>query len=58
MKAVIENERAEFYINQSAKAALIVEDMKHGIGQKGSIGIFVDIGTEAIVSELKVTCTD
>lgn len=58
LKAVIENERAEFYINQNTKATLIIEDMKHGIGKKGSIGVFVDIGTEAIISELKVTCTD
>lgn len=58
LKAVIENERAEFYLNQISEPVLVVEDMKHGIGGKGSIGIFVDIGTEAFVSELKVTCTD
>lgn len=34
------------------------EEMKHGTGAKGNIGIFVDIDTEAFVSELKVTCTD
>jgi len=58
LKAVIENERAEFYLNQSPEPVLSVGDMKHGIGVKGSVGIFVDIGTEAFVSELKVTCTD
>ncbi|MCM1499610.1 MAG: hypothetical protein NC124_14185 [Clostridium sp.] len=58
LKAVIENERAEFYLNQVPEPVLVVEDMKHGIGEKGSVGIFVDIGTEAFVSELKVTCTD
>ena len=52
------NERAEFYLNQSTTPVLVVEDMKHGVGQKGSVGVFVDIGTEAIISELKVTCTD
>lgn len=56
LKAVIENGRAEFYLNQDAKPILVVEDMKHGIGQKGSVGIFVDIGTEALVSEMKVSC--
>lgn len=58
LKAIIENEHAEFYLNQDITPVLIVEDMKHGIGQKGSLGIFVDIGTEAFVSELKVVCTD
>lgn len=58
LKAIIENERAEFYLNQDTAPVLVVEDMKHGIGAKGSLGIFVDIGTEAFVSELKVVCTD
>lgn len=58
LKAVIEDERAEFYMNQNPEPVLVVEDMKHGIGEKGSVGIFVDIGTEAFVSELKVACTD
>lgn len=58
LKAIIENEHAEFYLNQDTTPVLVVEDMKHGIGKKGSLGIFVDIGTEAFVSELKVVCTD
>ena len=58
LKAVIENEHAEFYLNQNPKPVLVVEDMKHGIGKRGSVGIFVDIGTEAFVSELNVTCTE
>lgn len=58
LKAVIENECAEFYLNQNETPVLTVKDMKHGVGVKGSIGIFVDIGTEAFVSEMKVICTD
>lgn len=58
VKAVIENERAEFYINGEKQPTLVVHDMKHGSGQQGSIGIFVDIGTEAFISELKIECTD
>lgn len=58
LKAVIKNERAEFYLNQSVRPVLVVGDMKHGIGQKGSVGIFVDVGTEAFVSEIKVLCED
>ena len=58
LKAVIEDERAEFYLNGSEIPVLVVTDMKHGVGEKGSIGIFVDIGTEAPISELKIICKD
>lgn len=58
LKAVIEDERAEFYINGEEKPVLVVSDMKHGRGSHGSVGIFVDIGTEAFVSEMSVVCTD
>ena len=58
LKAIIENERAEFYINGGRDPILVVKDMKHGKGCHGSVGIFVDIGTEAFISELKVVCTD
>lgn len=58
LKAVIENEHAEFYLNGNPTPALVVNDMKHGKGCHGSIGIFVDIGTEAFVSDLEITCTD
>lgn len=56
MKAVIEDGRAAFYLN--GELALSVENMKHGAGQHGSVGIFVDVGTEAFVSEINVTCMD
>lgn len=58
LKAVIEDERAEFYINKGEKPVLVVNDMKHGKGCHGSVGIFVDIGTEAFISEIKVVCAD
>ncbi len=56
LKAVVENGSAEFYLN--GEPALSVNDMKHGKGDHGAIGIFVDIGTEAFISDLKITCTD
>lgn len=58
LKAVIENQWAEFYINDAQTPILVVNDMKHGRGRHGSVGIFVDIGTEAFISELKVECRD
>lgn len=56
LKAVIENERGEFYLNQENTPVLVVDNMKHGANAIGSLGIFVDIGTEAFVSDWKVTC--
>lgn len=58
LKAVIQDEHAAFYLNGSKTPVLTVSEMKHGKGSYGSIGIFVDIGTEALISEIGVTCTD
>lgn len=58
LKAVINNESAEFYINGAQKPTLVVEDMKHGAYQSGAIGFFVDIGTEAFFKDLKITYQD
>lgn len=58
LKAVIKDEQAAFYLNESDTPVLTVHEMKHGKGLHGSLGIFVDIGTEALISEIAVTCTD
>lgn len=58
LRAVIEDGHAEFYLNGESGPTLTVDGMKHGVGQHGSVGVFVDIGTEAFVSEIYVTCTD
>ena len=56
LRAVVENQRAEFYLN--GRPVLVVENLKHGAEQRGSVGIFVDVGTEAFVSEINLICTD
>ena len=56
LKAVIHQEHAEFYVNDKRK--LVVDDMKHGADLKGSLGFFVDIGTEAFYKDLKITIDD
>lgn len=56
LKAVIHDSTAQFYINDMDKPILIVNDMKHGIDLKGSVGFFVDIGTEAFFKDLKIIC--
>ncbi len=58
IKAVIRDEKAAFYLNGSTEPVLEVADMKHGKGQKGALGIYVDVGTEGFVSNLNVTVED
>lgn len=58
LKAVIEDERAAFYLGQSEMPVLVVPRMKHGAQARGSVGIYVDTGTEAFLADFKVTCTD
>ena len=58
LKAVIQESTAEFYINDENKPILVVDDMKHGSELKGSVGFFVDIGTEAFYKDLKITYYD
>lgn len=58
LKAVIQDEKAVFYINDMENPILVVDQMKHGSDLKGSIGLFVDIGTEAFFKDLKVEIHD
>lgn len=55
LKAIIKNSTAQFYINDMDNPILVVNDMKHGNDAKGSVGLFVDIGTEAFFKDLKIT---
>ncbi len=54
MKAVIKDEMASFYINDSEEPVLVVKDLKHGKGIVGHVGLFVDIGTEGFFKDLVV----
>lgn len=55
LKAVIRDETAVFYLDGSDTPVLTVSDMKHGPNAHGSVGLFVDIGTEAFFKELIIT---
>jgi len=58
LKAVIQDNCAKFYINDMNNPVLTVNDMKHGNELKGSVGFFVDIGTEAFFKDLKIILND
>ena len=56
LKAEIIDDRAKFYLNDNL--TLTVQDLKHGNNLRGSVGFFVDIGTEAFYKNLKIEKTD
>ncbi len=58
LKAVIQDERADFYLNSQDLPVLTVKNMKHGKDSKGSVGLFTDIGTEAFFKDLEIEYFD
>ena len=58
LKAVIEDEKAIFYLNDDLQPLLVVDQMIHDKSMRGNIGFFVDIGTEAFFKDLKITYFD
>lgn len=55
MKIVVNGSQARLYLNGTKQPALIVTDLKHGSDQSGSIGLWVEVGTEGYFKDLKVT---
>lgn len=55
LKAEIRGTCAKFYLNNEAETTLCVDEMFHGADAHGSVGLFVDIGTEAFFKNLKIT---
>ncbi len=55
LRAVIQGACAKFYLNNETEPTLCVDGMFHGSEAHGSVGLFVDIGTEAFFRNLKIT---
>lgn len=55
MKIVVKGSVAKLYLNDKKEPSLIVNDLKLGSDHAGSVGMFVDIGTEGYFSDLKIT---
>lgn len=55
IKIVVKGMQAKLYLNGKTEPALIVNDLKHGEGQSGAIGLFVDIGTEGYFADLNLS---
>ncbi len=55
MRIEINDEKALLYVNGSDQPVLVVNDLKLGKEAHGSIGLWVDIGTEAHFSNFRIT---
>ncbi len=54
MKINIVDDKAQLFINHAKKPCLIINDLKHGKNKKGSIGLWVDIGTKGYFKNLEI----
>lgn len=55
MKIVVKGRSAKLYLNDNKAPSLIVNDLKHGAGQSGGVGLFVDVGTEGYFTDIKIS---
>jgi hypothetical protein len=55
IKIEIKGKQARLFLNGSKQPALIVNDLKLGENAAGTVGFFVDQGTEGYFSDLKIT---
>jgi hypothetical protein len=54
IKIVVKAQQAKLYLDGRKEPSLIVNDLKIGKGDKGAIGLFVDIGTEGFFKDLVI----
>ena len=57
LTAIIQDEKAQFYLNDEKDPVLEVQCMKHGKDAHGSVGFFSEIGTEAFFKDFEIVCT-
>jgi hypothetical protein len=54
LKIIVKDSQAKLFLNDNKQPSLIVNDLKHGANSSGTIGLWVDIGTEGFFSDLKI----
>lgn len=54
MRIEVKGSVAKLFLGNNTQPSLIVTDLKHGADISGSIGLWVDIGTEGYFSDLKI----
>ncbi|MBQ9008684.1 MAG: hypothetical protein IJ088_05060 [Clostridia bacterium] len=56
IRAEIRQDHGTFFVD--GKKVLEVSDLKHGPDSRGTVGLYVDIGTDGLFRNLSVECTD
>ncbi len=54
LRIEIKQNEAKLFINNNKQPSLIVNDLKHGADASGTVGLWVDGGTEGFFSDLRV----
>jgi hypothetical protein len=55
MRIEVKDTQAKLFLNNNMQPSLVVNDLKHGANLSGSIGLWVDVGTEGYFADLKIT---
>lgn len=55
MRIVVKGQQAKLYLNNNRQPSLIVNDLKLGANVSGSVGLWVDVGTEGFFRNLTVS---
>src|SRR6185436_5502374 len=55
MRIEVKDAQAKLFIDKNQQPSLIVNDLKHGVNASGSIGFWVETGTEGYFKDLKIT---
>ena len=58
MKIEVTGGKAKLYVHGNTQPTLVVNDLKLGADNKGSIGLWIGPGTEAHFSNLQITKMD
>ncbi len=54
MRIEVKDTQAKLFLDNNKQPSLIVNDLKHGAGLSGAIGLWVETGTEGFFSDLKI----
>ncbi|MFP6710571.1 MAG: hypothetical protein VB913_02620 [Rhodospirillales bacterium] len=55
MRIEVDGDKAKLFVHDQEHPTIIVNDLKHGADLKGSIGLYIDNGTEGFFRNLSVT---
>jgi hypothetical protein len=54
LRIEVQGAQAKLFVNKHQQPSLIVNDLKHGAEAAGTIGLWVDVGTEGYFADLKI----